>query len=74
MLGAGGGVEQQLGSWHESMAVGMEKDAADGVGNRTSARLTGDQNLQAALAQSFGQQTDLGGFAAAFNSLESNEK
>jgi hypothetical protein len=52
----------------------MEKYAADGVGDWTSARFAGDQKLQPVSAQSFGQQADLGGFAAALNSLESNEK
>jgi hypothetical protein len=52
----------------------MKEYAANGVGDRTAARFPGDQNLQSASAQPIGQQADLGGFAAALNSLKGYEK
>jgi hypothetical protein len=52
----------------------MKEYAADGVGDRTAPRFTGDQNLPSASAQPFGQQADLGGFAAALNSFKGYEK
>jgi hypothetical protein len=74
MLGAGGGIEQQLRPRLKGSAVWVEKDTADGVGNRTPTRFPGDQNLKPALAQSLSQQADLGGLDAALDSLECIEK
>jgi hypothetical protein len=73
MLGASSGIEEEFGQWHNGAIVRVKENIPDLIGNGAPARLPGDRHLMAEFFQPAGQELQLGGFAAPFNSFESDE-
>ena len=71
-----GGEEQELGLGAHPLVVQAEEHLSDLIPDAGSARLPGEQHIVAGLAQVVGQQTGLGGLAAAvwpFNGEEDTQ-
>ena len=74
MLGPSGGVEQQFGPGYQGLALRGQQNGSNLVSNRTTAGLAGGQHRPLGGSQPVGQQPQLGGFAAAFDPFQGNEK
>jgi hypothetical protein len=73
MLGARRGIEEEFGQRHNGAVVRVKENIPDLIGNGATTRLPGHRHAMAASFQKTDQELQLGGFAAPFNSFESDE-